>query len=830
MHKTLLRVVLVAALFTPLSVLLPTIASAAVGGPACFVPADYATIQAAANDAGCTSINVAAGTYTENVSITNPATIISTSSAILAGEFDVNASSTITGFTINHPAGTFGVLINHVGNVTVIGNTISDIGTTVTTDHTYGVWFQSSGSVPVSGITIGNNIISNIGNTSNPFTSADIGIGDSASTQNITSGLMITNNALSNVFTSTKGAYGILINLGSAANTAAVTGAVISGNSISGLTSTSGWVHAIGIEGNAPSININHNTISGLTGGAPALAIWFEHEDPSFSSALVNRNSLDVGGASYGIAVDAMTGSPLDGTCNWWGSASGPGPVGPGTGSLVTASTTFQQWLTTSDITNGPCNGPLPTTATLTIVKHTSGRDGAFNFAIFNGSATTTVATTTVNGAATTAPQTLAPGGYDVSEVLPAGWTFNGVSCVYDNASIGQVIANGEHINVEAGDSVTCTFSNTKNVIAAAPQVHIFKYVDNVPATAANTNSTTFPMNASWVSSTLGTVPSAPFTLSPTGWAAGDAPYEASYVGGAAGDNYATNEVLTSAVVGATCDGSHTYALGGYSTGDTLAHAFANASSTASPSFTNLQADEYVIVWNKLCTTVVPPTGTGSISGSKFEDWDGDGSPFETKWEEGLSGWTITITGPNNFSSSTVTGKNGKYIFPNLPAGTYTISEVQKSGWVSTYPSSNPALDKWVVTLADGQAVKKKDFGNFMLGSISGMKFNDANGNHKKDANEAGLQGWVITIKGPNGYAATTTTDANGNYSFTGLFAGKYKLAEVMQTGWKQTVHPGTVEIDSGSSPNKKNFGNKLKVTGDPKKDKDDGQNVECDD
>jgi hypothetical protein len=48
---------------------------AAVGGPNCFVPTDYSTIQAAVNAPGCSTINVAPGPYTENVSIPRSLTL-----------------------------------------------------------------------------------------------------------------------------------------------------------------------------------------------------------------------------------------------------------------------------------------------------------------------------------------------------------------------------------------------------------------------------------------------------------------------------------------------------------------------------------------------------------------------------------------------------------------------------------------------------------------------------------------------------------------------------------------------------------------------------------
>src|SRR5258708_531479 len=50
-------------------------AGAAVGGPLCNVPTDYPTIQGAVSDPGCTTVNVAAGTYNEQVTITHSLTL-----------------------------------------------------------------------------------------------------------------------------------------------------------------------------------------------------------------------------------------------------------------------------------------------------------------------------------------------------------------------------------------------------------------------------------------------------------------------------------------------------------------------------------------------------------------------------------------------------------------------------------------------------------------------------------------------------------------------------------------------------------------------------------
>ncbi len=72
--------------------------------------------------------------------------------------------------------------------------------------------------------------------------------------------------------------------------------------------------------------------------------------------------------------------------------------------------------------------------------------------------------------------------------------------------------------------------------------------------------------------------------------------------------------------------------------------------------------------------------------------------------------------------------------------------------------------------------------------AISGMKFNDENGNGIKDnCCESGLEEWTITIEGPDCFSSSTTTDEQGHYSFDDLLPGLYTVCEVQQDGWQQT-------------------------------------------
>jgi protocatechuate 3,4-dioxygenase beta subunit len=196
----------------------------------------------------------------------------------------------------------------------------------------------------------------------------------------------------------------------------------------------------------------------------------------------------------------------------------------------------------------------------------------------------------------------------------------------------------------------------------------------------------------------------------------------------------------------------------------------------------------------------------GAISGQKFNDVNGDG--IQNGADAGLAGWTIQLDKDANgtVDSTTVTGAGGAYSFTGLVSGTYRIREVGQAGWIQT--TVNPGD----VTVVSGTNSTGNNFGNFQLGAISGQKFHDLDGDGAKDAGEAGLANWTIQLdkNGDGTVDATTTTNATGNYSFTGLTAGVYRIREVNQPGWIQTtVNPADVTVVSGTNSTGNNFGNK---------------------
>ncbi|HTK05106.1 MAG TPA: SdrD B-like domain-containing protein, partial [Candidatus Eisenbacteria bacterium] len=82
-------------------------------------------------------------------------------------------------------------------------------------------------------------------------------------------------------------------------------------------------------------------------------------------------------------------------------------------------------------------------------------------------------------------------------------------------------------------------------------------------------------------------------------------------------------------------------------------------------------------------------------------------------------------------------------------------------------------------------------------GTLSGVKFNDLDGNGVKDPTDPPIAGWTIDLSGTA--SATTTTDANGIYTFADLADGSYTVCEGTQSGWTQTYPASGTACGNGT-------------------------------
>jgi uncharacterized repeat protein (TIGR01451 family) len=217
---------------------------------------------------------------------------------------------------------------------------------------------------------------------------------------------------------------------------------------------------------------------------------------------------------------------------------------------------------------------------------------------------------------------------------------------------------------------------------------------------------------------------------------------------------------------------------------------------------------------------------TGCLKICKFEDKNGNGK--KDCGEAYLSGWTFNVTDSQGNSQLVTTGGGGGtcgggcgysvttgcgggtscgggtgcggcdycVTICNLTAGEYTITEISQAGWTCT--TGNPLK----VTVVCDQTTTV-NFGNQKqcTGCLKIYKYNDKNGNGKKDCGEAYLSGWTFNVTDSQGNSQLVTTGTGGYVTISNLLPGQYTITETLKAGWTCTTgNPRTVTVVCGKT------------------------------
>ena len=175
------------------------------------------------------------------------------------------------------------------------------------------------------------------------------------------------------------------------------------------------------------------------------------------------------------------------------------------------------------------------------------------------------------------------------------------------------------------------------------------------------------------------------------------------------------------------------------------------------------------------------------LSGKVY--YDANDSSSYTDGEEGFKDITVELLRPDgSVVATTTTDADGNYSFTRLAAGDYTV-KVTKAGAIADLtqtedPDATKDSTSGTVTLNAGNPVQENiNFGYVKKHSISGTVYLDQNRDKTKNTGDIAQSGVTVKLVDPSGaVVATTTTDADGNYSFTGLNDGTYTV-QVDKTG-----------------------------------------------
>ncbi len=186
---------------------------------------------------------------------------------------------------------------------------------------------------------------------------------------------------------------------------------------------------------------------------------------------------------------------------------------------------------------------------------------------------------------------------------------------------------------------------------------------------------------------------------------------------------------------------------------------------------------------------------------------------------------------PDGTAIATTTSTGGVYNFTNLYPGNYIVGVTVPAGYApsaTTANSANPNTDidndnngvnlvgtevrtNTIILTAggepdvpvDGDGTNGNltiDFGLKGTGSIGDFVWYDNNRNGLQDAGEPGINNVLVTLTSSDGTTVTTTTDANGAYSFPNLAPDTYSVTFATPAG--MVAAPSKVTTNGGNDTN----------------------------
>jgi photosystem II stability/assembly factor-like uncharacterized protein len=177
-------------------------------------------------------------------------------------------------------------------------------------------------------------------------------------------------------------------------------------------------------------------------------------------------------------------------------------------------------------------------------------------------------------------------------------------------------------------------------------------------------------------------------------------------------------------------------------------------------------------------------TAGASVEGTLYSDLDGDGA--RSAGEPALGRWQVTSAGVGD-TVMALTDPLGAYRYRGLAGGIYRVTTAKPGGWIRT----NPPGDTTDIPVPALDSLTGRDFGLHYQGAVlTGVVFEDLNGDSMKQAEEPALQNWKIYAEGWPSFFDTTSTDSSGVYRFERVPYGGWDALHIEQRLFYEQIVP----------------------------------------
>jgi hypothetical protein len=173
--------------------------------------------------------------------------------------------------------------------------------------------------------------------------------------------------------------------------------------------------------------------------------------------------------------------------------------------------------------------------------------------------------------------------------------------------------------------------------------------------------------------------------------------------------------------------------------------------------------------------------GTGSIVGSVFADWNGNG--VADAGDAPLEGIPMKLGTAN----ATVTARDGRFAFLNVPVGTREVGLDTAAVPIDFDP---PEVARLQIPLTRG-ATERLSFGLIPLGTIQGMVMRDANRNGRADEGDETIDAAVVVLDD----GARSEQVRSGRFRFDAVRAGTHRVRLLAESLPDSAVITGNAEV-----------------------------------